>query len=148
MEMEYASRGKGNAALTTGIIGTTGVGLGLLGNLLGVGRGGGCYDGVNHSELFMSQRIGDLEAQIALRDANIYGDQKLLEMYKYFDSKLGDISEQLCRQQQLNTYMQTTLNNFAGLTKTVIPREAICPEVMQRYNSWVAPTAAAPDTTG
>ena len=33
--MEYASNGKANAALTTGIIGTAGVGLGLLGNLLG-----------------------------------------------------------------------------------------------------------------
>ena len=36
--MEYASNGKANAALTTGIIGTAGVGLGLLGNLLG-----GCW---------------------------------------------------------------------------------------------------------
>lgn len=35
--MEYASNGKANAALTTGIIGTAGVGLGLLGNLLGGG---------------------------------------------------------------------------------------------------------------
>lgn len=33
--MEYASNGKANAALTTGIIGTAVVGLGLLGNLLG-----------------------------------------------------------------------------------------------------------------
>ena len=38
--MEYASNGKANAALTTGIIGTAGVGLGLLGNLLGGGFGG------------------------------------------------------------------------------------------------------------
>ena len=37
--MEYASNGKANAALTTGIIGTAGVGLGLLGNLLGGGWG-------------------------------------------------------------------------------------------------------------
>ena len=36
--MEYASNGKANAALTTGIIGTAGVGLGLLGNLLGGDR--------------------------------------------------------------------------------------------------------------
>lgn len=38
--MEYASNGKANAALTTGIIGTAGVVLGLLGNLLGGGWGG------------------------------------------------------------------------------------------------------------
>ena len=39
--MEYASNGKANAALTTGIIGTAGVGLGLLGNLLGGWNGWG-----------------------------------------------------------------------------------------------------------
>lgn len=38
--MEYASNGKANAALTTGIIGTAGVGLGLLGNLFGGGWNG------------------------------------------------------------------------------------------------------------
>ena len=38
-ENKYASAAKGNAALTTGIIGTAGVGLGLLGNLLGVNAG-------------------------------------------------------------------------------------------------------------
>ena len=32
----YASRGVGNAALTTGIIGTAGVGLNLLGKLHGI----------------------------------------------------------------------------------------------------------------
>lgn len=30
--------------------------------------------------------------------------------------------------------------------RLVMPREAICPEVMQRYNSWVAPTDQAPAT--
>lgn len=30
--------------------------------------------------------------------------------------------------------------------KLVMPRDAICPEVMQRYNSWAAPTTPAPDT--
>ena len=30
--------------------------------------------------------------------------------------------------------------------RLVMPREAICPEVMQRYNNWVAPTDQAPAT--
>lgn len=30
--------------------------------------------------------------------------------------------------------------------KLVMPRSSICPEVMPRYNSWVAPTTPAPDT--
>lgn len=45
MEVEYATKGKANAALTTGIIGTVGTGLGLLGangGLLGNLFGGNC----------------------------------------------------------------------------------------------------------
>lgn len=37
-------------------------------------------------------------------------------------------------------------NLVAGITRTVIPRTAICPEVMERYNSWTAPTGLAPAT--
>ena len=33
-----------------------------------------------------------------------------------------------------------------SITNTVIPRTAVCPEVMMRYNSWVAPTDTAPAT--
>lgn len=39
--------------------------------------------------------------------------------------------------------LQSTVN---GITRTIIPRTAICPEVMQRYNSWTAPTDSAPAT--
>lgn len=34
------------------------------------------------------------------------------------------------------------LNNIvANITKIVVPKTAICPEVMPRYNSWTAPTS-------
>ena len=33
-----------------------------------------------------------------------------------------------------------------GITRTIVPRTAICPEVMERWNSWAAPTATAPAT--
>lgn len=92
---EFASNAKGNAALTTGIIGTAGVGLGLLSNLLGGGYNcnNGCSENtmVNRFELEQSNKIASLESGIALRDANIYGDQKLLEVYKYFDGQIKDI---------------------------------------------------------
>ena len=39
--------------------------------------------------------------------------------------------------------LQSTVD---GITRTIIPRTAICPEVMERWNSWVAPTATAPAT--
>ena len=124
--MEFASRGVGAAGLTTGIIGTAGVGLNLLGNLMGVnGRGVGCYEGVNHNELFMNQRIGDLEAQIALRDANIYGDQKLLEVYKYTEEQLKQIRETLCAQAVHN---QKTEDSFHMVHHDLdaVRRELLC----------------------
>lgn len=103
--MEYTPIGKGNAALTTGIIGTAGFGLSLLGSLFSGGVNaaavnGNCSDNmpVNRYELELQQQIAAKDAQIALRDANTYGDQKMLELYKYIDGELKDIRGNLCNQ--------------------------------------------------
>ena len=56
--MEYASNGKANAALTTGIIGTAGVGLGLLGNLLGLT----CQPRIGGSQRGLHRLHGSLQA--------------------------------------------------------------------------------------
>lgn len=119
-ENKYASNAKGNAALTTGIIGTAGVGLGLLGNLLGVNgwNGGGCAPMpacsenmlVNRYELAQEQKIAELQSGIALRDANTYNDQKSLELYKYIDGELKDIRATLCAQAVTN---QKTADSFS-----------------------------------
>ena len=34
-------------------------------------------------------------------------------------------------------------NSIAAITKTIVPKDVICPEVMARYNSWTAPTSTA-----
>ena len=92
--MEYASNGKANAALTTGIIGTAGVGLGLLGNLLGGGWGvnpaavaAGCSENtpVTRYELDREQQLSQKDSEIALLKANAYNDQKAVELYAYID---------------------------------------------------------------
>lgn len=49
-----------------------------------------------------------------------------------------------CGIAQLNNAVAGINNTLNQITHTVIPRTAICPEVMERYNSWIAPTAAAP----
>lgn len=41
-----------------------------------------------------------------------------------------------CTNNHLNC-LQTVVN---GITKTIVPKSAICPEVMSRYNSWTAKT--------
>lgn len=133
---EFASNAKGNAALATGIIGTAGVGLGLLngglGNILG-GLGGwntqrqtatdtaaimamsalagrasadGCTCNEDHKvdryEAAQAARIAELETEVKLRDANTYTDQKLLEVYKYFDGKIGTLESTDAAQQVTN----------------------------------------------
>ena len=107
--MEYASNGKANAALTTGIIGTAGVGLGLLGNLLGGWNGcgvnpaavaAGCSENmpVTRYELDREQQLAQKDSEIALLKANTYNDQKSLEMYAYLDGQLKDIRKSICDQ--------------------------------------------------
>lgn len=102
--MEYASNGKANAALTTGIIGTAGFGAQLLSNLLGGGWGvnpaAGCSENtpVTRYELDRGQQLAAKDAEIALLKANTYNDQKSLEMYAYLDGQLKDIRKTLCDQ--------------------------------------------------
>lgn len=141
-EINYASRGVGNAGLTTGIIGTA-LGVlnnGGLGNILGswgnYNATGCCHENmpVNRYELGQESKISELQSQIALRDANTYNDQKLLELYKYMDAKFTAVEKELCDQKVYNATNIATVNCIAGqvnqlysLTKLVIPNTAICP---------------------
>lgn len=153
---EFATRGVGNAALTTGIIGSAGWVLnGGLANLFGGGRMCNSEDmPVNRYEAAKDARISELETEVKLRDANTYTDQKLLDMYRFVNNKFERIDHQLCEQAVWNTAQTGTISCMAqqiavlnGLTKTVIPASSICPPVMPRYNSFVTPTETAPDAS-
>ena len=141
---EFASKGVGGTAL--------GIGIGALG--LEVLGGGQQVESANmpvtRYEAGQSARIAELETEVKLRDANTYTDQKMLEMYKYFDGKLEHVDHKLCEQAVWNTAQTGTISCMAqqiaalqGLTKVVIPGSSICPEMMPRYNSWTAPTTEA-----
>lgn len=130
MELQRRSSGTAKAGLATGIVGTSLGTLGVLGalgngvgNVFGWGRnpvvvengypaGGCCSEDhyVNRYELELQQTIAEKDSQIALRDANTYGDQKMLEMYKYIDGQLKDVRSELCRQAVVN---QKTEDSFA-----------------------------------
>jgi hypothetical protein len=148
VEKDYASKGVAGAGLGLGIAGTA---LGLLnnGNLGGI-LGGGCHEDhmVSRYEASQAARIAELETEVKLRDANTYTDSKLLEMYRYVDGKFNGIEAQICQQSVVNAQvaanlscLTNTVNTLSGLTKTIIPIDNICPPPMERYNSWVAPTA-------
>lgn len=153
-ENDYASKGVAGTGLGLGIAGTA-LGLlnGGLGNL-GIGLGGRPYSTddvpVNRYEAAKDARIAALETEVKLRDANTYTDQKLLEVYKYFEGKIGCVESAINAQAVYNATNTATINCISGqvaqlmaLTKVVIPTTSICPEPMARYNSWVAPTAPA-----
>ena len=133
VERDYASKGVAGAGLGLGIAGTA---LGLLnGNglpgLLGGWNNGGCCSEnmpVTRYELGQESKIADLQAQIALRDANTYNDQKSLELYKYIDGQLRDVRETLCAQAVHN---QKTEDSF------VLARQDIA-AVESRLNSKIA----------
>lgn len=152
----YASRGVAGAGLGLGIAGTAlGVMNGGLGNVLGgivpgMARTGCCSEDhmVTRYDQGLQARIAELETEVKLRDANTYTDQKLLEVYNYFNGKIGCVEGQIAQQAVYNATNTATLSclqnqvaQLASLTKVVIPTASICPEPMPRYNSWTAPTA-------
>ena len=138
----YASAGKGNAALTTGIIGTAGVGLGLAANVVNAlaGNNGarthGCAEAAmtNGIELSMLRELINRDMEIAYlkgRDASKSDD---LEMYKYFDGKLATMERELADQRVFNatqigtiSCIQGQIAQLMGLTKLVIPNASVCP---------------------
>ena len=165
--MEYASKATGDAGLTTGIIGTalgalnSGLFNGGLGGLFGGGNAAADLSGmaagaalaaalgagrpassdekpVSRYELSLQQKLAEKDAQIALRDANTYGDQKMLEMYKYIDGQVGALKDRFndFEKQQLVyngvnnaavSVLQSQVAALMGLTKTVIPNSSVCP---------------------
>lgn len=120
VERDFASKGVAGAGLGLGIAGTA---LGLLNggipNILGGWGGcngnnwgaGVCHENmpINRYEAGLQASIAAKDSQIALRDANTYNDQKLLEVYKYFDGQLRDVRDTLCAQAVTN---QKTADSF------------------------------------
>jgi hypothetical protein len=109
---EYGSKGVAGSGLGLGIAGTA---LGLLNGGLGNILGGnmmnyGCSDGhlVNRYEAGQAARIAELETEVKLRDSNIYTDQKILDVYKYFDGENKAIRAALCDQAVKNAQVEGT----------------------------------------
>ena len=143
--------------LATVIIGTSIGGLLALGSVLLNGNGFAMRNGccaedhlINRYDLQKEQDIAKLETENSLLRANIYTDQKLADLYERLDSKIR-VNEAAINQQAVynatnNATIACLQNQIAclqGLTKVVIPATSVCPERMNRYNSWTAPTAPA-----
>lgn len=158
---DYASKGVAGSGLGLGIAGTA---LGLLNNGgLGGLFGGNCqnviaekdskiakleaekYSDSSNIELY-KQIKSELKETIANERATYKEFNSLQE--KLFKSELekqsmltaqgiqGLQAQINCTNNHLNC-LQTVVN---GITKIVVPKSAICPEVMSRYNSFTVPT--------
>lgn len=125
VEKSYASKGVAGTALGLGIGGAA---LGLLNGGLGLfgGRAAAtCSENmpVSRYELGQQEQIAKLQSEIALRDANTYGDQKMLEMYKYIDGQLKDIRNTIDQQAVHN---QRTEDSFVLVRQDVAAVKQEC----------------------
>nr|DAF94477.1 MAG TPA: hypothetical protein [Siphoviridae sp. ctTDf8] len=163
---EFATNGKANAALTTGIIGTAGTGLALLGGglngLFGGWRNGGCNEDhvVDRYEAQQQAKISELETEVKLRDANAYTDQKMLDMYKYFDGKvrgleMADAAQQVTNQRVADSFeaVHTDINCVKNELYGAIRNEAekrCCGDnsIVTYANATFYPKMVADVTTG
>lgn len=163
----YASRGVGAAALTTGVIGSAlgAINSGILPNILGGwnnGMGNGCNNGwnavpvcsenmaVNRYELAQQKELVNKDMEIAYLKGRDAAKSDSLELYKYFDGRFRGVEAQVYNQAVVNAQitaniscMQNSIETLMGLTKTIIPIGNVCPVPMPQYNSWVAPTTPA-----
>lgn len=141
MEMNFCSNAKGNAALTTGIIGTSlaALGTGLFNGGL-FGGGNCCSDNtaVNRYELNTQKDLIAKDAEIAFLKGRDAAKTDSLALYQYVDGRLRGIEAQIAQQtgqqavinSQLSaniSCMQQSIAALNSLTKTVIPIGNICP---------------------
>ena len=108
---EFASKGVAGSGLGLGIAGTAlGLMNGGLGNIFGGWGNNACGHNVpvGRYELGQESTIAKLQSDIALRDANIYNDQKLLEVYKYFDGEIKGLRAVVSEQAVTNAKIEGT----------------------------------------
>ena len=121
--MEYTSRGVGNAALTTGIIGTSLGAINSAGGLAGIlGFGNKAQTGdpgdrpVTRYEMDLFQKINDKNDEIVFLKATKYTDEKDAGIQAWsagVNASLG--------------FMTQRLNELYGITQLVVPNNHVSP---------------------
>lgn len=118
---------------------------GILGNILG----GGCDNGANRFEMAMMNELAAKDSRIALLEANIYGDQKILEVYKYFDGELKDVRGELARQAVINEATKGSLMAVQSNVEREAERRSCADNAIINYvNATFYPKMVADVTVG
>ena len=159
---DYASKGLANG------VGIPALVLGSLGFLQSGGLGSGLFGNNCNGAMAstaMSAALSQKDSEIAKLSAERYTDNKIGETYIALNNQINSVAKDLaalslnnerrisglegqvsCLAQATNTAIAGINNTLSTITKTVVNKDAICPEYMVRYNSWTAPTA--PTTAG
>lgn len=156
---DYASKGLANGlgipALVLGSLGF--LGNGGLGGLFG-GNNAAMVAGGNAAVAALAQK----DAEIGQLKAEKYTNDKLADTYISLNNQINKVAGDLATlslnnerrigtlegqvsslAQATNTAIAGINNTLSNITKTVVPKDAVCPEYMNRYNSWTAPTAGS-----
>lgn len=131
--MEYASKGVGNAGLTTGIIGTA------LGALNGAG-GLGIFGSPRHEsdeyitrfDAGLMRDIEDRDRKIALLEADKYTDKKIADLAEKVNTRINIVEGQIAQQGIWNATQTGLIGSLQGqiaqlqaLTKLVVPNSNV-----------------------
>lgn len=178
MQIKTSDGGTSNVASQgLGVWGAVGGGLGTLALLTQNGGFGNIFGGGNNDTRTISaleSKIAKLEAERYTDGVGIDLYKEIVAKSNAEDEKIQSNYNELARaiaalDKQVAVDKQATVDNFAFLNnkidttkqevlgyvnatfvpgKLVMPLSSICPEAMQRYNSWTAPTTPAPTATG
>lgn len=123
---------------------------GVAQRLVNGGFGAGGYGAMGAMQTAALAVDAAKDARIAKLESDAETDRKLVEVYKTLaasDTRQANELRSLEKRVTALEYENARLGMLVGrITKTVVPTDAICPEVMPRYNSWTAPTNVAPAT--
>lgn len=98
---------------------------------------------VLETQVAKNSEIADLREKLVRSELSAKIDQCCCQANAKIDAVAAAAT---CGINQNSAAIAALQNTVAGITRTVIPRTAICPEVMERWNSWTAPTNQAPAT--
>nr|DAH99327.1 MAG TPA: hypothetical protein [Caudoviricetes sp.] len=107
------------------------------------------------TDLAYAQELAKKDSEIALLKSEQNTEVKIADVYDRLVTKINDNykeqsnwnAQQMVNNCQMSSAIAVNTNNITALqssvsaiTKVIVPKSAICPEVMERYNSWTAPT--------
>lgn len=150
---DYASKGLANG------VGIPALVLGSLGFLQSGGLGSGLFGNNTAGVASLSALLSQKDGEIAKLSAEKYTDNKISETYIALNNQINSVAKDLatlslnnerrisglegqvsCLAQATNAAIAGINNTLSTITKTVVSKDVICPEVMARFNSWTAPT--------